>query len=163
MKRREFLLLLSLTCLPQTLPAQEPPAELFARVERAFREQEPDWKIEQTRPSESSDPRGGSITFRSGKGQASVDVRVWRREQDAHDVFEAESRAFDNTGGRRMVKGTIPDLGDENRLWTHPNSEAWPMLRFRKGVVGVVVFAPTLTVAKRFARRVLEQIGRPEN
>lgn len=157
MKRRTFLLLLSLTCLPQFLPAQEPP-ELFHGIERAFREQEPAWKVEQSRPAETSDPRGGSITLRSGKGQASVDVRVWRREQDAREVFEAESRAFGNTAGRRMLKGAVPGLGDESHVWTHRGSEAWPMLRFRKGNVNVQVFAPTAATAKRFARRVLAQV-----
>lgn len=160
MKRRTLfiiLLLLSAVCPTRTLRAQEPP-ELFARVERVFRENEPEWKVESRLPAESSDPRGGSITFRSGKVQAAVEVRVWRREQDAREVFEAEARAYNNMGGRRMVKGTVPGFGDESRLWTHKGSGAWPTLRFRKGNVNVQVFAPTLTLARRFARRVLEQI-----
>jgi len=157
-KRRTFIVtILTLASLPHTLTAQEP-AELFAGVERAFREKEPGWKVESKLPSESSDPRGGSITFRSGEGQANVDVRVWRQEKDAREVFEAEGRAFANMRGKRMVKGAVPGLGDESQLWTHPGSEAWPMLRFRKGRVNVQVFAPTVTVARRFARRVLAQI-----
>ena len=165
MRRRTFLLLLlpplSVACLTNYLPAQRSPEQspdLFTRVERAFSEQEPDWKLEESRASETTDPTGRDILLRSGETQAAVSVKVWRREQDSREVFAAESLAFDNTRGKRMVKGSVQGLGDENHLWTNAGTDAWPMLTFRKGRVNVLVFAPSTDVAKRFARRVLEQI-----
>jgi hypothetical protein len=83
---------------------------------------------------------------------------VWKREKDAAEVFAAQSLAFDNTGGRRMVKNSLPKLGDENYIWTHRGSTAWPMIKFRKGKVFVTVFAPSVPVAKRFAQHVLGQM-----
>jgi hypothetical protein len=57
-----------------------------------------------------------------------------------------------------MVKNTLPNLGDENHIWTHPDSEVWPVIRFRKGKVNIEIFAPSVTIAKRFAQHVLEQL-----
>jgi hypothetical protein len=60
--------------------------------------------------------------------------------------------------GKRMVKASVPKLGDESYLWTNPGSTAWPLLTFRKGRVNVTVFAPSVKVARRFARHVLDQM-----
>jgi hypothetical protein len=141
-----------------SLLAQEKP-ELFTRIERAFQEKEPTWKVESSYVSDSSDPIGQSIVFRSADGQASVEVNIWKREKDAQDDFAALSIGFDSTMGKRMVKGALPNLGDENHIWTLPDSTAWPTIRFRKGKVNIVIFAPSVTIAKRFAQHVLEQLS----
>lgn len=165
MKRRTFLLtfilLPPLVCAPDTLRAQEKP-DLFSRIERAFREREPAWKVEQSRRGAASDPLWLSITFRSGKAQASIAVAVWRRGQDARESFAGESLATDNIHGKRAFKGTVPNLGDENHIWLMRGAAAWPMLFFRKGNVTARVFAPSAAVAERFARLVLEQIDAAE-
>lgn len=161
MKRRALLLLLlSFACLRSDAPAQEKP-ELFSKIERAFREGEPAWEVERSLAGESSDPFSLDVTFLSGKTKAAVSLRLWRREQDAREVFAAEARAFDNPPRARlarMVRGSVPGLGDENHIWTNRGSAAWPVIKFRSGRLNVVVFAPSTAVAKRFARRVLEQV-----
>lgn len=106
-----------------------------------------------------SDPFHQSIVFRSGKNQAAVDVSIWRREKDAQDVFAGESIAFSNTMGKRMVKSKLANLGDESHIWTNRGSTAWPTINFRKGNVNVTVFAPSVVVAKRFARHIFEQLA----
>jgi hypothetical protein len=148
---------LLILCFSNGLLAQEKP-ELFSKIERVFKEKEPAWKVERINAGESSDPARQSIVFRSEEGQASVDVTVWEREKDAREVFAAEALAYDNRAGKRMVKDTLPKLGDENHIWTHHGSTAWPMLTLRKGKVNVTVFAPSVAVAKRFAQHVLEQM-----
>ena len=158
MKLKAIIFILLIICGSNSLAAQEG-SELFSKIERVFRVKEPAWKVERVYPATASDPIRRSIVFRSGKSQASVDVSVWSREKDARDVFTAESLAFDNASGKRMVKGKLPALGDENFIWTNRGSAAWPTIRFRKGNINVMVFAPSVAVAKRFARHVFEQMA----
>jgi len=143
----------------QKKSAAAEPAKLFAGVERAFREKEPAWKFESVRTDTESDTQKQSIVLRSEEGQAAVELWVWKKEQDARDVFAAEAKAFDGGPGRAREKGSLPKLGDENHVWTMRGSDAWPMIKFRRGVVNVRVFAPSTAVAERFARRVLEQLS----
>ncbi len=155
MRKNAAVFFLLTVCLAGAAAAQEAP-ELFSKIERVFKEKEPAWKVERVYKGDGDGRR--SITFRSGEGQAHVDVIVWGKEKDARDVFAAEAVAFDNTGGKRMVKAAVPKLGDESYIWTHAGSKAWPTLVFRKGKVSVRVFAPSVAVAKRFARHVQAQM-----
>jgi hypothetical protein len=136
-----------------TLLAQEK-RELISRIERVFQEKEPTWKVDSSFPDEQS------IVFRSEEGQAAVEISIWKKEKDAKQEFTAHSLSLDNTWGKSMgtVKNTLPNLGDENHIWTLPDSQAWPMIRFRKGKVNIQIFAPSVTIAKRFAQHVLEQL-----
>src|SRR5690349_18392766 len=154
MNLRIFAILLLIICSSAALLAQEKP-ELFSKIERVFQEREPAWKVERSYPGNTSDPRTQSIVFRSGKYQALIDVIIWKKEKDARDVFTAESIAFDNTAGKRMVKGKLPDLGDENHIWTNRGSTGWPTIKFRQGNIDVRVFAPSIAIAKRFAQHIL--------
>jgi hypothetical protein len=157
MKLKIVFLFLLITCFVSAAPAQEKP-ELFSKIERAFKEKEPAWKVERIFPRNTSDPLVLDMTLRSGEDQASVQVAVWKREKDAQDVFTAESAAFANTAGKGKIENKVSGLGDENHLWTNSGSTAWPMLKFRKGNVNVTVFAPSVAVAKKFAQHILEQI-----
>lgn len=157
MKLKIFAFLLLIICLSNNLLAQEKP-ELFSKIERVFQQREPAWKVERSYPGSTSDPLTQSIVFRSGKNQASITVNIWTREKDAQNVFTAESTAFDNTMGKRMVRGSLPNLGDENHIWTHHGSAAWPTVKFRKGNINVTVFAPSVAIAKRFSQHIFEQM-----
>ena len=158
MKLRTVILFLLIFCFSTSIYAQEKP-ELFSKIEQVFQKKEPAWKVERIYPSNTSDPITQSIVFRSRIGQASVDISIWRREKDAQDVFTAESLAFDNIRGKRVIKSRLPKLGDENHIWTNPGSTAWPTIKFRKGNINVTVFAPWVAIAKRFAQHVFEQMA----
>jgi hypothetical protein len=157
MRLKAFIFPLLVICFSNSLLAQEKP-ELFSKIERVFAEKEPAWKVERVNRGKTSDPVRQSIVFRSKEGQASVDVSIWKNEKDAREVFAAEALAYDNRAGKRMVKETVAKLGDENHIWTHRGSTAWPMLTLRKGKVNVTIFAPSVAAAKRFAQHVLEQM-----
>ena len=163
MKIKWILLALLVLCVPHALLAQEQP-ELFSRIERVFREKEPAWKVEQILPHDLIYVRSREITFRSARGQAAVAVEIWVAEKDARDVFTATSIAFDDNplGGRR-VKRSLPGLGDENHIWTQRGSTAWPTFKFRKGNINVLVFAPNVAIAKRFAQHIFTQITELNN
>ncbi len=138
--------------------AQEKP-KLIVDVERIFQEKEPQWKVENVNVHVNNyDPFTQEMTFRSGRFQAAISVSIWRREIDAHDVFAGTSIAFSQSGGAKKIKRRLPNLGDENYIWTNPRSTAWPTIYFRQGNVKVSVFAPSVAVAKRFARHIAGQI-----
>lgn len=67
--------------------AQEKP-EFIAQIERIFREKEPGWKVEDKHVQNETGFFKQEMVFRSGKAQAVVSITLWRREKDAHDVFE---------------------------------------------------------------------------
>ncbi len=147
--------LLVFLCL-MTTAAQDNPS-LFAKIEQVFQEKEPGWKVERKHIRNESDPLQQDIVFRGGKVQAALSVSVWKREKDARDVFEATTNVFSRTMGTRMLRGKLPDLGDENYVWTDPNKSGHTTIKFRKGVVLAQVFAPP-SVAKRFARHIIAQL-----
>jgi hypothetical protein len=147
-----FLLLLS-----SGICAQDKP-DLFQRIELVFQQKESDWKVERVYGSTSSDPLTEDIVFRSGEDQAAIKVEIWKRPEDARDVFGSTSIAFDSSKGKRMEKASLAGVGDENHFWTHPGSTAWPTLKFRKGNVTVSVFGPSTTVVKRFGEHILTQV-----
>ncbi|HEY9403328.1 MAG TPA: hypothetical protein VIQ24_11730 [Pyrinomonadaceae bacterium] len=135
--------------------AQQSQPQLFTDIERVFSEKEPRWKTE--RVSVKTDPLGLDIVLRAGKQQAAIGINLWTREKDAQDVFAAHAAAMSNMrkGSRRS---RLPNLGVENYIWTNPGSTAWPTIQFRQSRAHVIVFAPTITVAERFARHVLAQV-----
>ena len=157
MRQKAAAFLLLIVCFGCAPVAQEGP-DFFSKIAKVFKEKEPAWKVESVNKGDTTDPVRQSITFRSDEGQANVDVTVWEKEKDAREVFAAETLAFDNGMGKRMEKASVSELGDEGHIWTNPGSRAWPMLSFRKGKINVRVFAPSVDVAKRFARHVLEQM-----
>jgi hypothetical protein len=159
MNIRKILPLFCIVFVCASAGAQEKP-ELFSRTEQTFKEKEPAWKIERLYPGSTSDPLTESIAFRAGRQQAAIDISVWRRLKDAEEIFVGAAIAFDSIRGKHVVKRSIPNLGDENYMWTNPGSDAWPMIHFRQGNVYVTVYSPSVLIAKRFAHYVLEQINK---
>lgn len=157
MSKKAAVCFLLIVCCAGASLAQEVP-ELFSKVDKVFKEREPAWEVEGVIKGDGTDPFRQSVTYRSEDGQANVDVSVWKQEKDAREVFAAHALSYENRRGKRMQKASVPGLGDESHLWTHAGSTAWPLLTFRKGKVNVTVFAPSVAVAKRFARHALEQI-----
>lgn len=144
-------------CFSVSVSAQNKP-QLFTDVERVFRENEPQWKIERLNVKGELDPLEQDIVFRAGKQQAAVRIVIWKKVKDASDTFQGTLIAKNNMGmGMRRIK--LPGFGDESYIWTLPGSNAWPTIDFRKGDVNVSVFAPSTAIAKRFARHILEQIN----
>lgn len=153
-----FFSLLLVCSMAGIILAQQNKPAFITEIERTFREKESEWKIERNNVQSEMGFFKQETVFRSGKVQAAVSITVWQREENAKDVFEATSKAFDNTRGAGAIKKSLPNLGDENYIWTNRRSNAWPTIQFRKGKVYVTVFAPSVIIAKRFAQHVVEQI-----
>ena len=169
MRLRIIILVLFSFCFAGGIYAQERP-ELFSKVEKALREKEPAWKIEEVILGDTSDPVGQRIFFKSRRGRTSIDIDIWSREKDARDVFTAESYAIDNAAafvseslGRkiddRTIKSSVPKLGDENHVWSYRGYPRQVIIKFRKGNITVRVDATSEAVAKRFAQHVFEQMA----
>ncbi|HEY0083978.1 MAG TPA: hypothetical protein VGB61_14460 [Pyrinomonadaceae bacterium] len=137
--------------------AQQSQPQLFTDIERVLREKEPRWKTERVSVGTETDPLRLDIVLRAGQQQAAIAINLWTTEKDAHDVFAAHAAAMSNTrkGSRRS---RLPNLGVENYIWTNPGGAAWPIIHFRQSRAHVTVFAPSITVAERFARHVLSQV-----
>jgi hypothetical protein len=146
-------LLVAALCSPAAFAQQK--LELVSKVEAAFKQHEPAWKIENINQQTAGH---WSFAFRNGKRQAAVELMDWNSPRQAHEIFDGQIIAIDNQWGKHQVKSTIANLGDENYIWTSRGSAAWPMIIFRKGSVFVSVFAPSVTIARRFAQHVIEQI-----
>lgn len=155
-------------CLPGGAGAQAKP-ELFSKVDRVLREKEPAWKVEEFIPGDTSDPVRQRVIYRSRGGRASVDIEIWRREEDAREVFTAETFAIDNTAafisktlGReidnKVIKSSLRGLGDENHMWVYESYPRRVTVQFRKGNVIIRVDSTSEAVAKRFARHVFGQL-----
>ncbi|HEX8128859.1 MAG TPA: hypothetical protein VF527_07140 [Pyrinomonadaceae bacterium] len=155
-----FATALLLLSAPASGVAQQ--SQLFADIERALREKEPRWKTERVHLKPEADPLGQDIVLRAGKQQAAIAINLWAREKDARDVFASHATVMSDTrkGSRRS---RLPNLGDENYIWTNPGTAAWPTIHFRRGRVHVTVFAPSIAVAKRFAQLVLAEITAAQN
>jgi len=141
--------------------AQDKP-RLFSNVERILQARDRTWKIERILTGQTTDPLSESIKLRDGRREAAIEISIWRRLQDTREVFAGQVIAFDNVPGKRAVKRSLRDVGDENYMWTNPRSNAWPTIYFRKGNVFVSVFAPSVPVATKFAEQVLEQMKKGE-
>ena len=128
------------------------------KIEQEIKEKEPGWKIDRILDGQTSDPLHESIVFRAGKQQAEIEISIWKRLEDAQGAFEGEVAAFDNIRGKKAVKKSLPNLGEENYMWTNPGSDAWPMIYFRKGNIYASVFAPSVAIARRFAQHLFGQI-----
>ncbi len=157
MKRNAVLPVLLLVCWSNVVLAQEKP-ELFSKVESTFNKKEPRWKIDQILWDKTNAPLHESIVFRAGNQQAAIEISIWKKAEDARGVFAALVADFDDTRRKKAVKTRLPNIADENYMWTNPRSKAWPMIFFRKENVEGRVYAPSISIATRFAQRVVEQI-----
>src|SRR5262245_12166844 len=153
---RALFLAVVFCCCGNIGAAQTEPG-LFADIEQTFRTHQPEWKIERIVRSRTS-PFSESITFRRGEQQAAVQIFVWERLKDVREMFAGQVIAYDNVRGKSATKRRIPKLGDANYIWTNRNSDAFPMIYFRKEKVFVSVFAPSVSTGKDFAKLVLEQL-----
>ena len=162
--RRLKVLALSpwLLCFLFDVSAAQDKPRLFSNVEGILQTRDRTWRIERVLTGQTADPLSESIKLREGRREALIEISIWRRLQDAREVFAGQVIAFDNVPGKRAVKRSLRGVGDENYMWTNPRSDAWPTIYFRKGNVFVSVFAPSVPVATKFAEQVLEQLKKGE-
>lgn len=145
--------LLSLLSWPAAgAPAQETTA-LVARIEKAFADKEPRWRIVPRSPQ--AVPY--TIHLKSGSSHILVTVFVLDSAKSAGEAFEGNNIAFGNMAGRRARKTRLPNFADENLMWTL-SAGGMTSIHFRQGEVYGEITAPSQATAKRFARHALEQV-----
>ncbi len=145
-------LLAALCFVPDTY-AQDKPA-LVTQIEKVFTEKEPGWRIDR----ENVQLNPPVIHLKSRQGDALVYIWVMESAKTAKEVFEGNTIAFGNTMGARGKKIKLPNLGDENYMFTSFAVSGTTSIHFRQDNVYIQVIAPLQVTAKRFAQRVMDQI-----
>ena len=128
---------------------------LFAQIEGAMREKAPTWKLVHRLVSKN----GKYVSYEWKSGKSSVGVLVF-----LHDTQEQASKTYHNFDleafglKRKVLEGTVLDIGDESYSWEDSNDRRTTGIDFRKGKVFVHLTAPTIEAAKQFAFLIAEAL-----
>ena len=106
----------------QASAQSKPP--LIVEIEQSFQKHEPRWKVERRNVQDESSFFVEQTTLNANGVQAATSITIWKEVENAKSVFEGNTIAFGNTGGAKMRKRKLPDLGDENILWVNPVAKA---------------------------------------
>lgn len=139
-------------CLPAMALTQKPAAkgesELTARVERSMKEKEPEWKASRLLSN------GNRVVkrWKFGNEEVLVSVHEYRTGDEAADEMSRAVKAV-SVPGKPLEK-----MGDEAYVWAAYTESGRSAVRFRKSNVFVSVSAPSLGLAKKFARHIAAEI-----
>jgi hypothetical protein len=129
-------------------PASKGESALTARVERSVKEKEPEWKASRLLSN------GNRVVkrWKSGNEEVLVSVHEYRTGDEAADEMSRAVKAV-SVPGKPLEK-----LGDEAYVWAAYTESGRSAVRFRKSNVFVSVSAPSLGLAKKFARHIAGEI-----
>lgn len=136
------------------VPAQDR-VSLLDRIERSVQQKRPGWKLVSRRVSKNR--KYGAYRWELRKSFVNVLVFVQDSAADAkHTYHNFDLEAFGLK--RKVLEGTVRDLGDENYLWEDSNDRNTKGIDFRKGKVFVHLTAPTIETAQQFALLIAEDL-----
>ena len=154
----KILLSIILMCLAFTSFGAQDSQTLFGQIERVSQEREPKWKISRKLILRNS--KHISIRWKSGKSYVQMLIERLDSPKEAADMFEGFNseimEAYRTAESSQYSKTELPNLGDKNYLWSHRKAGASILLR--KGNAFVMLIAPSIDVAKRFAQLVADQL-----
>lgn len=151
---RLFLALSVALYLSTSILAQGESA-VFRQIEGVMKEKAPTWKLVHRLISKN----GKYVSYQWKSGKASLGVLIF-----VHDTDEQASKTYHNFDleafglKRKVLEGTVLDLGDENYAWEDSNDRTTTGIDLRKGKVFVHLTAPTMESAKQFALLIAEAI-----
>jgi len=123
-------------------------SELMARVERSIKEKEPEWKPSRLLSN------GNRIVkrWKFGNEEVLVSIHEYRTGDEAANEMSRAVKAV-------SVPGVpLEKMGDEAYVWAAYTESGRSAIRFRKSNVFVSVGAPSLGLAKKFARHIADEI-----
>lgn len=144
---RLFLALSVALYLSTSILAQGESA-VFRQIEGVMKEKAPTWKLVHRLISKN----GKYVSYQWKSGKASLGVLIF-----VHDSQEQANKTYHNFDleafglKRKVLYGTVLDLGDENYAWVDSNDSRTTGIDFRKGKVFLHITAPTIESAKQFA------------
>lgn len=136
-----------LLCLFSTLLKAQVSSSLIEKLERVTKEKEPEWTLDRKLPM---DPIL-VLRWSSGEDRVFMSITLAKSADKAREIYESSVAGTDKDLGTKATKTTLPNLGTANQLWTPDAEDEAARLEFRQGKVAVLLFAPTVDVAKRFA------------
>jgi hypothetical protein len=128
---------------------------LFSQIEKAIEGKESAWKLVHRLVSKN----GKYVSYEWKSGKSSVGVLIF-----VHDTPEQANKTYHNFDleafglKRKVLEGTVLDVGDENYAWEDANDSRTTGIDFRKGKVFVHITAPTKESAKQFAFLIAETL-----
>lgn len=158
MKYRILGILILCICFSAIAFAQENKPVWITSLENTIQQKEPKWKIEDKIERGEDGSYNYSYTFRSGKLQSSVQIDKINNISNPEETFDGQAIAFDRAMGKGKKKIKLQNFGDEGYIWANLNKDGWTMIKFRKGDIFVIVYAPSEKTARQFAQYVVEQM-----
>ncbi|MEJ7575948.1 MAG: hypothetical protein WKF74_02965 [Pyrinomonadaceae bacterium] len=146
---------------------------LLVEIERLFQEKAPDWKLKSAMYSESDDSKiycewqyGEDIVKIQIVAMASPEAAAAHLQMfDWHIPLTQTHRLemAQNVGKFQLPEpikpdAKLPDVGDENYVWSRSNEEGESLIKLREGNMIMQVDGSSYDVAERFARLVAEGI-----
>lgn len=98
------------------------------------------------------------IRWKCGKKYVLAYITVHPSVKEASDRFNALSSELDDSLEGKGAKIKVPEIAEENFLWTGYYNIRGASLHFRKGNTHVIVSAPSVITIKDFAKIIAEQI-----
>ena len=147
-------LLALLICTSVTLVGQDP-SSIIKDLEKLTGEKEPTWKLDRKLPADQI----VVLRWSSGEERIFLSIFLTGSSEDAKRAYAGSVRKMSDEAPSDVTRSSVPDLGDENELWSATNAGRSARLLFRKGKTHVLLFAPTDDVAKRFGRYVADVLG----
>jgi hypothetical protein len=153
MKSLIFVAALLLCNYSSSLYAQDG-LSLMEKLERVTKEKEPQWNLDRKLPGE----KLVVLRWSSNEARVFMSITVTDSPGKAREIYESSVGRLNEQLGTKGTKSTVPNLGEENQMWTGYNNDGSAAMQFRQGKVHVLLFAPSEDVAKRFARYVADLI-----
>ena len=154
---------------PMSLEFDENP--LLVEIEQLFREHAPEWELRNAMYSDSSKIY---CEWQSGEDKVKIQVVVMASSEAAAAHFQmfdwhipltqADMLEMAQTADKFQLPQPIkpdaklPNVGDENHVWSRSNEEGESLIKLRKGNMIMQVDGSSLHVAERFAKLVAEHI-----
>ncbi|MGI8654297.1 MAG: hypothetical protein ACR2LC_03660 [Pyrinomonadaceae bacterium] len=144
---------------------------LLAEIEQLFRENAPEWEL---RNAMYSDRSKIYCEWQSGEDRVKIQVVVMASAEAAVAHFQMFNwhipltqthmlEMAQNAGNFQLPQPIMPDaelpnVGDENHVWSKSNEEGESLIKLRKDNMIMQVDSSSLPIAERFARLVSEHI-----
>lgn len=154
---------------PTSLEFNENP--LVVEIEQLFRENAPEWELRNAMYSDSSKIY---CEWQSGEDKVKIQVIAMASSEAAMAHFQmfdwhiplAQTDMLamaQNAGAFQLPQpikpdAQLPNVGDENHVWSKSNEEDESLIKLRKGNMIMQVDGSSLHVAERFARLIAVHI-----
>src|SRR5918993_1966730 len=136
MKKSVVLVAAFLLCSSAALVGQNT-SSIIEQLEKITTEKEPDWKLDRKLPSD----RIVVLRWSSGEDRIFLSIFLTDSSERAKAAYADSVRRMSEEAGADTTRSSVPDLGEENQLWSGNNQGRSARLVFRQSKMQVLLFA----------------------